>query len=61
MPRCADCQFVADESDAGDEPTLRCDVPVPFWVPLPVHDYQSWVRPDDGAKCRTFKLRDDKK
>lgn len=60
MPqRCADCRHVQDERDPGeDEPSYRCGYLVPFWVPLPVHDYQSWVRPDDGAKCNAFATKD---
>ncbi len=58
-PRCADCRHVTDEREPGEnEPSYRCGMSVPFWVPLPVHDYQSWVKPDDGAKCRTFQIKE---
>jgi hypothetical protein len=56
--RCADCRHVevtADEEDG--EKGYRCGYPVPFWVPLPVHDYRSWVQPDDGKNCNTFEAR----
>ena len=55
MPRCADCRHVYPDDEPGEpNPNLRCGYLVPFWVPLPIHDYRSWVQPDDGAKCATF-------
>ena len=58
MNRCADCKHVTDQRDHGDEePNLRCGLMVPFWVPLPIHDYRSWVMPDDGKNCNAFEQR----
>lgn len=60
MSRCGDCRYAEDTRDDEElltdgEPILRCGYTVPFWVPLPVHDYRSWVNADDGAKCNAFK------
>jgi hypothetical protein len=53
--RCADCRHCYNESDAADAPSWRCGVPVPMWVPLSVHDYQSWnIEPNADVKCNTF-------
>jgi hypothetical protein len=55
MQRCADCINATDEREPeDDEPSYRCGVTVPFWVPTSVRDYESWVRADDGAKCKAF-------
>lgn len=54
MKRCKDCQHVERVTDEDGDVCLRCAYPVPFWVRLPVHDYGTWVKPDDGAKCATF-------
>ena len=63
MNRCADCKHAHDERDADDvaegEPMmLRCGLTVPFWVSLPVHDYKSWVEPNDGDNCRAFEKKE---
>lgn len=53
--RCEDCTHVYDERSPDDgEPSYRCGYRVPFWVPVPIYDYRSWVRPDDGARCSAF-------
>lgn len=54
MKRCADCRHVENIQDKDGDIVLRCACPVPFWVPLPVGDYGSWVKPEDGEKCNTF-------
>ena len=61
--RCGDCKHADDEREKDErhegEPVLRCAVQVPFWVPVSIHDYRSWVRADDGANCNTFFKKDD--
>lgn len=58
MARCIDCRHCHnEEADPTEEPTYRCGVRVPFWVPLPVHDFGSWVFADDGEKCMTFEAK----
>jgi hypothetical protein len=42
MQRCADCKHV-DTDDSEGYRSYRCGATVPFWVPLPLHDYASWV------------------
>ena len=60
MQRCADCANVHDEAEEDDEaPIYRCGAAVPFWVPVHVHDYGSWVSADDGKTCRSFKPKPD--
>lgn len=55
MQRCDTCEWVHDQrSPEDDEPSYRCGYRVPFWVPLPTHDYGSWVKADDGAKCQCY-------
>lgn len=52
---CETCEWVTDMREPeDDEPSYRCGYRVPFWVPLPVHDYKSWVRPTDGATCSVY-------
>lgn len=60
MPCCAECRHAHDEREPGEEleePSLRCGAPVPFWVPVQVHDYQSWVKWSDGQECRAFESK----
>lgn len=58
MARCAECAHVYDEKEPeDDEPSYRCGYRMPFWVPLPVSDYRSWVKADDGANCATFETK----
>lgn len=58
VQRCADCAHVYDErSPDDDEPSYRCGYRVPFWVPLPISDYGSWVNADDGTRCRAFERK----
>lgn len=55
--RCDKCKHVYDDRDPDDslpEPVYRCGYVVPFWVPVPIHDYRSWVKADDGDKCSAF-------
>lgn len=59
MQRCQDCRWVYDEGEPeDDEPSYRCGYRVPFWVPTHVHDYRSWVSPDDGRQCQAFEQKD---
>lgn len=54
---CETCAWVQDQREPeDDEPSYRCGYPVPFWVPLHVHDYGSWVQPGGGGggKCNCY-------
>ena len=60
LQRCDRCRHVYDDRDPDDslpDPVYRCGYTVPFWVPLPIRDYGSWVNAVDGAKCVAFVRR----
>jgi hypothetical protein len=53
--KCANCvHYKREEGDTCGLDFGRCAAPIPFWIPLPVRDYRSWVNYSQGARCEAY-------